>query len=338
MAQKPTALGGVVLAGLSSLSTVLVVNAAQAYPYAYASNQISGLTITTLTGATPGRITPTAYSATISDSSAFGASLSQTFSNGSSTPGTALSISQAFSGLSATPASGYLADGAGSFVGTRANSSISAGNATTGGVAANNVAEGSGDSTSFGNSTANNKATIGLVVIGNGEQVLLSFTDLFRLATSTAGLGETSNASIGDTFSVLDANGLVASFAPSILNQTIGSTNGTSSTDTGELSQAFSFITPTLALGQSYTLSLTSSSAENIFPGSVVVSEPRSSLSILGSALLLLGVLTHRRKANPSIGSAAGLERRPAKAGLCWRAMGSGGAKLDGARAVPGTI
>jgi hypothetical protein len=47
--------------------------------------------------------------------------------------------------------------------------------------------------------------------------------------------------------------------------------------------------------------------------------------------LLLLGVLTHRRKANPSIGRTAGLERRPAKAALCWRAMGSGGAKLDGA-------
>jgi hypothetical protein len=234
--KKQTALRVGVLAGLSGLSVFLVVDAAQAYPYAFASNQITALTITTVTGTTPGRITPTAYSATISDSSAFGALPSQTFSTGSSTPGTALAINQAFSGTTAAPPSSFFADGAGSFVGTRATSSISAGDATTGGVAVDNIAEGSGDNTSFGNSTANNKATIALIVVGTGEQVLLSFTDLFGVATSTSGFGETANASIGSTFSVLDADGLVASFDPSLLNQTIGSTNGLSSTDTGEVS------------------------------------------------------------------------------------------------------
>jgi hypothetical protein len=296
---KQTALRAGVLAGLGGLSAMLVVDAAQAYPYAYASNQISGLTITTLTGTTPGRITPTAYSATISDSSGFGSMLSQTFSNGSTTPGSALAITQAFSGTTAAPSSGYLADGAGSFIGTRANSSISAGDATSGGVAVQNVAEGSGDNTSFGNSTANNKATIGLIVIGTGEKVLLSFADMFRVTASTNGFGETSNASIGSTFSVLDAGGVIASFAPAILNQTIGSTNGLPTTDAGELSQDFSFLTPILTLGQSYTLSLTSSSAENIFPPEDVnvVSEP-AAFAILGSAALILVALTRGRKSS----------------------------------------
>jgi len=327
MAKYQTALRGGVLAGLSGLSILLVVDAAQAVPYAYASNQITGLTITTLTGTTPGRITPTAYSATISDSSAFGTSPSETFSNGSSTPGAALAINQAFSGTTAAPPSSYFASGAGTFIGTRATSSISAGDATNGGVAVQNVAEGSGDNTSFGNSTANNKATIGLVVIGTGEEVLLSFTDLFRVTTSTNGFGESSNASIGSTFSVLDANGLVASFAPSVLNQTIGSTNGLSSTDTGELSQAFSFLTPELVLGQSYTLSLTSSSAENIFPGVFTVPEPPASLAILGSALLLLGTLTKGRKRVSTLG----LEQLRAKSGRYYRAMGSAAVRLLGA-------
>jgi len=301
MAKKQTALRDGLLAGFVGLGGLVVADAAQAYPYAFASNEISGLTITTVTGVTPGRITPTAYSATISDSSAFGSTPSTTFSNGSTTPGNALSISQAFSGSSAAPASSFLADGAGSFTGTRANSAITAGDATNGGVATNNVAEGSGDSLSFGNSAANNKATIGLVVIGTGEQVLLSFNDLFRVSTATMGFGETANASIASTFSVLDSSGVISTFAPSALNQTIGSTNGTSSTDTGELSEAFSFLTPVLALGESYTLSLTSGSSENIFPGDTIVpiQEPIS-IALLGAGLLGLGLLSHRPKSNPS--------------------------------------
>jgi hypothetical protein len=285
------------LAGFAGLSGFFATSSALAYPYAYASNQITGLTLTTETGTTPGRISPTAFSETISDTSAFGSAASQTFSNGSSTPGTALAISQAFSGTSATPSAQFSADGAGSFVGTRANSAISAGDATTGGVAVNNVSEGSGDAISFGTSSANNKATIGFVVVGTGEEVVLSYRDLFGVAVSTDALGESANASIQATFSVTDTNGVViADFTPSVLNETFGSTNGTSSTDTGELSQPFSFTTPDLTLGETYTLALTSGSSENIFPPTTTtttITEP-SSLVVIGSALVGLGLLRRR--------------------------------------------
>jgi hypothetical protein len=285
------------LTAVAGLSGLLITGTAQAYPYAFVSNQITGLTVTTMTGTTPGRITPTAYSETISDTSAFGTSVSTTFSNGSTNPGTALSINQAFSGTSAPPPAGFVANGAGSFTGTRANAAISAGDATTGGVAVRNVAEGSGDSSSFGASNAGNKATIGLVVTGLGESVVLSFSNLYALAASTDAIGQTANASLQDTFSVIDTFGqIVAEYAPSELNMTIGSTNGTSTTNIGPTSAPFSFTTPILTLGESYTLSLTSSSSEDFFPGTPTsVQEPRS-VALLGTGFIGLGILARRKK------------------------------------------
>jgi hypothetical protein len=280
------------LASFASLGSFVATGSAHAVPYAFASNVISSLTVTTLNGSSPGRITPTGFSETISDASAFGDSPSQTFAAGSATPGTALTITQAFSGTSSTPANIFSALGLGSFTGTRANSAISAGDATNGGVAVDNVAEGSGNNSSFGTSSANNKATIGFVIVGNGEKVILSFVDLFAVGVSTGAVGESANASIANTFSVFDsANHLVAEYGPSALNTTIGSTNGTVSSS-GGLSQLFSFTTPDLILGQTYTLALTSGSSENIFPGIALI-EP-SALSMMGLGLIGLGVLGRR--------------------------------------------
>jgi hypothetical protein len=288
MKAKYLLLGSAALTG-----SLLIHGSAHAVPYAFGSNQITDLTITTTSGGIAGRITPDAFSETISDTSAFSGFSPQTNSNGSATPGSALTIPQAFSGPSAVPTGFFTPLGVGSFVGVRANANIGAGDATSGGVTVNNVAEGSGNATGFGTSNANNKATIGFVVIGTGTAVVLSFNDTYQLKVSTTAFGETANASLENTFSVVDnttGGNQVATFAPAVLNQTIGASNGSSSS-VGPTTGPFSFTTPILNVGQTYTLALTSSSGENIFPPSgAPIPEPLS-LSILGAGLLGLGAI-----------------------------------------------
>jgi len=172
--------------------------AAHATPYAFASNQISNLTLTFVGGAS---ISPTTATTSISDSAQFGASGISGFQN-AGTVGNALSISQAFSGTGSAPPATYTPQGPGTFTGARADANIGGGAAGTGGIAVNNVAEGSGNA--LGNSVGTNNAAINFKVTGTGQQLALAFTDLVHLIASTAALpGESANAAIQNEFSII---------------------------------------------------------------------------------------------------------------------------------------
>ncbi len=283
------------LGSAALMGSLVLAGNAQALPYADASNQITNLTITNTNGT---RIVPTAFSETIQATAAFSGSAGSTDTQGATTTANALNLAipQAFSGTAAPASNVFTPLGAGSFTGTRANSNIGAANTTTGAVTVNNVAEGSGNLTSFGASNANNKATLGFTIAGTGQGVLLQFTDTYQLKVSTTLAGETANASLQDTFSVTDlTTGLVVStFAPAELNQTIGVANAGGSASVGPTTTTYSFSTPALTAGHNFSIQFTSGSSENIFPPSAVP-EPLS-LSLLGVGLIGLGAVRRLRR------------------------------------------
>ena len=116
------------------------------------------------------------------------------------------------------------------------------------------------------------------------------------MKVSTTLAGETANASLQDTFSVTDlTTGLtIASFAPAELNQTIGVANAGGSASVGPTTTNYSFTTPVLTSGHTFSIQFTSGSSENIFPPSAVP-EPLS-LSILGVGLIGLGAVRRFRR------------------------------------------
>ena len=112
------------LISMCALAPVTLASSAQATPYAYASNVITGLTITNANGTS---ITATTATTSISDSAQFdGNSISGFQARGA--VGSALTIQQAYSGPGAPPAGTYTPQGAGTFTGARANAAIGAGN------------------------------------------------------------------------------------------------------------------------------------------------------------------------------------------------------------------
>ena len=187
---------------------------AHATPYAFASNAITGLTITGIP-----LTDVTSATTNVNDSAIFaGNAISQFQNNG--LVGNALTITQAYSGPGPTPAASFTALGPGAFTGTRADSAIGAGNAGSGGVSVSNVAEGYG--AAQGNSVGNNSSTITFHVVGDGSAVTLSFADAWALTAATAANpSETASASITNTFSITDRAGMpLASFSPSATTRT----------------------------------------------------------------------------------------------------------------------
>jgi hypothetical protein len=281
---------GVLFGATALLGSVLIGGAANATPYAFASNQITGLIFSTAAGT----FTPTSATQTISDSASFGAIAVNNPSVGGPV-GTGINIAAACAGANICTENVFVPL-AGLTTGTRADSSIGGFSTpgTPGPISLNNVAEGIGNS--LGTSTANNTASITVSIVGTGSALSLSLTDTVRLMASTvAGTGESATAQITNTFRVFNAAGAqIASFAPSDLNQQVGSANGVPLTASVATTITTTLTTPVLTAGALYNISLTSSSAESITPGTPVP-EPVS-LSILGMGLMGLGLARARKR------------------------------------------
>jgi len=281
---------------LASAAAVLGMGlplAAEATPYAFASNQITGLTLT-------GNFTPLGTATTSATATANYAGAPGVTSSRPGTVGSALDINAAAAGSAPSTENVFTPLGAGAFGsgGARGDASIGAGSVSTGGVSVSNVAEATGSS--FGDANGQNTSTINFELTGGGSAVTLALNNLVQLIASTDALtGESANATISNLFEVRNAaNTVVFTYQPEEINVQTSSAGGIPPTATNGPSSFFlSATTSVLDPGQNYTISLRSSASATITAGTPTPVPEPGTLGLLGFGLASLGLLRRRRRA-----------------------------------------
>lgn len=174
-------------------------------------------------------------------------------------------------------------------VGARGDSNISAGSPSN----VNNVAEARSDSSAIG--AAGGRVTGESVIDFTAPTTLsISFTDAFHTYASTSFIGESANASIGNTFEIRNsANVVVGKFNPEAINASCGSNSGFPQPCESFGSITYSFTTNVLQAGR-YVLDFRSTSQVNV-RGVNAVPEP-GTYALMFAGLGVVGFAARRRR------------------------------------------
>ena len=183
----------------------------------------------------------------------------------------------------------FLAGTSMGMIGARGDSNITAGTPSN----VNNVAEARSNSAAIG--TAGGRITGESVIdVTTPTTLTISFSDTYRTYADTSFIGESANASIGNTFEIRNgSNTVVSKFTPTLINASCGSNSGFPDPCNSFGSAMFAFTTSTLEAGR-YILDFRSTSQVNV-RSVAAIPEPETYALMLGG-LGLVGFMARRRR------------------------------------------